>query len=234
MFAAVADTRGRILAEKCEAADVDQQATDALDAAAEHLAHCLCDAGLDASDLAGVAAGIPCPLDANTGVVRSPTILAAWVDLDPARELAKRIGRPVFVDNDANMGARGEQRSGAARGCQDFVYVKASHGIGASLVLGGETYRGTLGIAGEIGHTQLPDANSLCRCGNRGCLETVVSITEVKRQLAHIRLRPDLDPLDWSLAAVGGDPVAARGSAPPAGRSAASWPTFATRSTLTH
>ncbi len=211
VFAAVADTRGRILAEKCEAADVDQRATDALDAAADHLARCLNDAGLDASDLASVAAGIPCPLDANTGVVRSPTILAAWVDLDPARELATRIGRPVFVDNDANMGARGEQRFGAARGCRNFIYVKASHGIGAGLVLGGETYRGAVGIAGEIGHTQLPDANSLCRCGNRGCLETVVSVTEVKRQLAHLRVRPDLHPLEEpSLAAVGRDPVAAR------------------------
>lgn len=210
VFAAVADTRGRILAEKGEAADVDQRATDALDAAADHLAHCLNEASLDASDLAGVAAGIPCPLDANTGVVRSPTILAAWVDLDPARELAARIGRPVFVDNDANMGAVGEQRFGAARGCRNFIYVKASHGIGAGLVLDGETYRGTLGIAGEIGHTQLPDANSLCRCGNRGCLETVVSVTEVKRQLAHLRLGPDLHPLDPSLAAVGRDPVAAR------------------------
>ncbi len=210
VFAAVADTRGRILAENGQGADVDQQATDALDAAADLLRRCLTDAGLAASDLAGVAAGIPCPLDATTGVVRSPTILAAWVDLDPARELATRIGRPVYVDNDANMGARGEQRFGAARGCRDFIYVKASHGIGAGLVLAGETYRGTLGIAGEIGHTQLPDATSLCRCGNRGCLETVVSITEVRRQLAHIRPAPDIHASDPSLAAVAADPVAAR------------------------
>jgi predicted NBD/HSP70 family sugar kinase len=210
VFAAVADTRGRILAEYGQGADVDQQATNALDAAADLLRRCLTDAGLAASDLAGVAAGIPCPLDATTGVVRSPTILAAWVDLDPARELATRIGRPVYVDNDANMGARGEQRFGAARGCRDFIYVKASHGIGAGLVLAGETYRGTLGIAGEIGHTQLPDATSLCRCGNCGCLETVVSITEVRRQLAHIRPEPDIHPSDPSLAAVAGDPVAAR------------------------
>jgi hypothetical protein len=158
VFAAVADTRGRILAENGQPADVDQQATDALDAAANLLERCLTDAGLAASDLVGVAAGIPCPLDATTGVVRSPTILAAWVDLDPARELATRVGRPVYVDNDANMGARGEQRFGAARGCRDFIYVKASHGIGAGLVLAGETYRGTLGIAGESATPNYPMA----------------------------------------------------------------------------
>jgi predicted NBD/HSP70 family sugar kinase len=138
--------------------------------------------------------------------VRSPTILAAWVDLDPARELATRVGRPVHVDNDANMGAHGEQRFGAARGCRDFIYVKASHGIGAALVLGGQTYRGTLGIAGEIGHTQLPDATSWCRCGNRGCLETVVSITEVRRELAHAQL----EPADRSLAPLADNPIARR------------------------
>lgn len=151
VFVAVADTSGRVLADECQTADVDQHSTDALDAAADLLTRCLGAAGLTVSDLAGVAAGIPCPLDANTGVVRSPTILADWVDLHPAAELAARIGRPVHVDNDANMGARGEQHFGAARGCRDFIYVKASHGIGAGLVMGGQTYRGTLGIAGEIG-----------------------------------------------------------------------------------
>jgi predicted NBD/HSP70 family sugar kinase len=203
---AVADTSGRVLADNFQAADVDQHSAGALDAAVELLTQCLASAGLDASDLAGVAAGIPCPLDANTGVVRSPTILADWVDLHPASELARRIGRPVHVDNDANMGARGEQHFGAARGCRDFIYVKASHGIGAGLVLGGRTYRGTLGIAGEIGHTQLPEATNWCRCGNRGCLETVVSITEVRRQLAHVQL----EPAELSLASLAGNPLAAR------------------------
>lgn len=103
VFVAVADTSGRVLADECQTADVDQHSTDALDAAADLLTRCLGAAGLTVSDLAGVAAGIPCPLDANTGVVRSPTILADWVDLHPAAELAARIGRPVHVDNDANM-----------------------------------------------------------------------------------------------------------------------------------
>ena len=184
---AVAQSSGRVLAEHRRTIDVDHQATGALDTAAALLARCLADAHLVASDLISVAAGIPGPLDMKTGLVRSPTILSTWVDLDPARELSTRLGRPIQVGNDANMGAHGELRFGAARGCRDFVYVKASHGIGAGLVLNGDTYRGTLGIAGEIGHTQLPGADNWCRCGNRGCLEAVVSISEVKGQLTHIR-----------------------------------------------
>jgi predicted NBD/HSP70 family sugar kinase len=207
---AVAQSSGRVLAEHRRTVDVDHQGTAALDTAAELLARCLTDADLAPADLIAVAAGIPGPLDMKTGLVRSPTILSAWVNLDPARELSTRLGRPVQVDNDANMGAQGELRFGAARGCRNFIYVKASHGIGAGLVVNGDTYRGTLGIAGEIGHTQLPDAHNWCRCGNRGCLEAVVSISEVNRQLAHVRLEPGAHESDLSLAATSSDHLAAR------------------------
>ena len=78
-----------------------------------------------------VAAGIPGPLDLDSNRVRSPTILSGWVDIAPDAELERRLGLPVQVANDADMGARGELRFGAARGCRDFMYVKASHGIGA-------------------------------------------------------------------------------------------------------
>jgi predicted NBD/HSP70 family sugar kinase len=207
---ALADSAGQVLAERHEPVDVDQHATHALGQAATLLGDCLNERGLTTSDLANITAGIPCPLDADTGVVRSPTILAGWVDLDPAQELTARTGRPAFVDNDANMGARGEQRFGAARGCRNFIYVKVSHGIGAGLVLNGEIYRGALGIAGEIGHTQLPDATSLCRCGNQGCLETVVSIHEVRRQLAVIRPESFGASGELSLAELARDPAASR------------------------
>ncbi|WP_329324685.1 ROK family protein [Streptomyces luteogriseus] len=126
----------------------------------------------------------------------------------PVAVLGRRFGHPVAVANDADMGARGEHAFGAARSLDDFLYIKASHGIGAGMVLAGRTYPGSTGISGEIGHTRLQDSTSLCRCGNRGCLETVVSITEVRRQLAHVltvsgtATDPDtLPPLDELAAA---------------------------------
>jgi predicted NBD/HSP70 family sugar kinase/biotin operon repressor len=194
---ALADATGTIAAERRAAIDVDAHATAALDTAARLLEELLEDAGVAAADLLAVAAGIPGPLDLESNRVRSPTILSGWVDVAPVAELERRIGRGVEVANDADMGARGELRFGAARGCRDFMYVKASHGIGAGLVLGGETYRGAIGVTGEIGHTQVAGAGSLCRCGNRGCLETVVSITEFRRQLGEAH-------------ATTGDPVAER------------------------
>jgi predicted NBD/HSP70 family sugar kinase len=204
---ALADSNATVLSEHGEAVDVDLEAELALDTAASLVERCLDDAGLDASALLAVAAGIPGPIDFGTGLVRSPTILSTWVDLHPTRELSGRLGRPVVVGNDANMGALGELRFGAGRRYRDFVYLKASHGIGAALIIGGETYLGAAGLAGEIGHTQLPDGDRWCRCGNRGCLETVVSITELKRQLAHIQHG---EPWEDSLANVSDDAIASR------------------------
>ena len=86
-----------------------------------------------------------------------------------------RLGVAVELENDANVGALGEKVFGAARGVDDLIYVRVSAGIGAGLILGGRPYRGFGGVAGEIGHVLADPAGPICRCGNRGCLETIAS-----------------------------------------------------------
>jgi predicted NBD/HSP70 family sugar kinase len=199
-----------VLVEHRKSVNVDDQADTAFNTAAELLQRCLKDVDASASEVLSIAAGIPGPLDSGSRRVRSATILSAWVGLDPERELSNRLGRTVHVGNDADMGAQGELRFGSARGCHDFLYIKASHGIGAGLVLNDKTYRGSSGMAGEIGHTQLPGAVSWCRCGLRGCLETVVSITEIQRQLEHIRVQKASPDGGLSLTSITDHPVAAR------------------------
>ncbi|HZC74029.1 MAG TPA: ROK family protein [Jatrophihabitans sp.] len=184
--AAVAARDGEVVAERTATLDVDRRPARALDLAAQLAAEVLDDGGHAPLDVSAVAAGLPGPLDVREHTVRAPTILTEWVGIDPAAELGARLGRPVLVGNDADMGAVGEQRFGAARGLDNFLYIKASHGIGAGIVIGGEIYRGATGIAGEIGHTQVIGANDLCRCGSRGCLETLVSVGIVRRQLVHV------------------------------------------------
>lgn len=184
--AAVASNTGEVLAERSDRLDVDHRPAEALDLAAALAGQALRASGRTMDEVLGVGCGIPGPLDVRTQIVRAPTILSDWVDLNPAAELQRRLGRPVVVGNDADMGARGECAFGAARGIDDVLYVKASHGIGAGMVFGGRSYRGSVGIAGEIGHTQIAGATNWCRCGSRGCLETVVSISSVRRQLAHV------------------------------------------------
>jgi len=211
--AAAATTAGEVLHRAVDTLDVDHRPGPAMDLAAELARVCVERSGHAIGDVLGIAAGIPGPLDIRTQVVRPPTILADWVGLAPAAELARRLGHPVVIGNDADMGARGEQAYGAARGLEDFLYIKASHGIGAGIVIGGRPYRGATGMAGEIGHTQIPDAANWCRCGSRGCLETVVSSTTVRRQLAHV-LATHEDTLDGSavppLSELSDNPAAAR------------------------
>ncbi len=80
-----------------------------------------------------------------------------------------------MVDNDANLGALAEAAFGAGRDAGDLVYLKVSSGIGAGLILNGRLYRGSAGLAGELGHVLVDPDGIVCRCGNRGCLETVAA-----------------------------------------------------------
>jgi predicted NBD/HSP70 family sugar kinase len=172
---AIADLSSTVLAERRIEADVDAAATTSLDAAAELVEEVLREAGVDRSQVVGAGMGLPGPIDRRTGTVGSSVILPDWAGLKAAEELAKRIDMHVQVDNDANLGALAEFSLGAGRGVQDIVYVKVSSGIGAGLVLGGRLHHGATGIAGEIGHVQVRADGAVCRCGNRGCLETVAS-----------------------------------------------------------
>ena len=203
---AIGDALGDVVGVEAVDLDVDLHASAALDLAAELLTRLRREH--DVAELAAVVAGIPGPLDLQTGRVCSPTILSGWVGLAPAAELETRIGTPVHVENDAILGAYGELLRGAGRGYGDFLYVKASHGIGAGIVIGGQPYRGGTGLAGEIGHTLLPGHSELCRCGNRGCLEAVVSVPSVRAQIAHTR--PGSDPATLDLTSLDGDPIATR------------------------
>ena len=103
-------------------------------------------------------------------------ILPGWTGLNAGEELSSRLDLHVAVDNDANLGALAEVSFGAGRGLADVIYVMVSSGIGAGLVLGGRLHRGVTGFAGELGHVRVrAEKGAVCRCGNRGCLETVAS-----------------------------------------------------------
>lgn len=194
----VAGTAGNVLAERWSEVDVDHEPGRTFDTVERLVAECAEVAGIAPADLLGAAVGVPGPVGAMDGALRSRTILRGWGDERPARELQRRLGLPVVVGNDADMGARGELHFGAGRGLRDLLYVKASHGIGAGLVLGGRSYRGSLGLAGEIGHSRIGGATGRCRCGRDGCLETVASVEAVRCRL--LRSNPLLSGAGGALA----------------------------------
>jgi predicted NBD/HSP70 family sugar kinase len=121
----------------------------------------------------------------------------------PALEIETRWNLPVFIDNDANLGALAEHWWGAARDVDCATYIKVATGVGAGHIVDGRLFRGANGIAGEIGHTAVAGtAGHRCRCGLRGCLEAEVgSFALVHRAQERLPLYPDstlagIEPLE--------------------------------------
>ncbi|MFV0435582.1 MAG: ROK family protein [Leucobacter sp.] len=188
---AIADFQGVILAERRVLREGGISREESLGRVDRLIAEALAEAGIERAEIRGGALALPAPIDSRTGRVGSAAILPGWTDIDPASACSEILGFPVSVYNDTNLGALGEARWGAGRGVSDLVYIWVSEGVGAGLILNGELYSGTGGIAGELGHSvHRRDSGDLCRCGNRGCLETVVSTRAVIRLL-----EPHVGPL---------------------------------------
>lgn len=155
---------------------------DGLATASRLLDEVLHRAGTRRAALRGAVVGLPAPLDLVTGAVGASGVLPGWVGVPLAGRVAEHLGVPSWVDNDATLGTLAERRWGALRGVDDGLFLKLSDGVGAGLVLGGRLYRGPDGTAGEIGHVAVHPGDrfaAVCRCGHRGCLETVVSARTV-------------------------------------------------------
>lgn len=131
------------------------------------------------SDLRAVGVGLPAPIDQVTGQVGSEGILPGWRGVPVAAVMEDALATKVSLDNTANLAALGEFKFGALQGVSTGVYIKASYGVGAGLIIGGELFRGSAGTAGEIGHVTIDEDGPVCRCGNRGCLDTFVGVQAV-------------------------------------------------------
>ncbi|CAN5303555.1 ROK family protein [soil metagenome] len=117
-----------------------------------------------------------------------------WKGVLPlAKMFSEEFGIPTILTNDANAAAVGEMIYGNAKGMKDFVMITLGTGLGSGFVCGGLLLNGHNGIAGEIGHTSVNPAGRFCNCGKRGCLETYVSATGIKRTVYKL-LADHLEP----------------------------------------
>ncbi len=171
---AVTDLEGRILGHRDEPADIGAGPERCLDRVEELFAELISATRDLPGKLWGVGIGVPGPVEFLSGRPVSPPIMPGW-DGYPVRErFAERYGAPVWVDNDVNLLALGEWRSGIAVGHDNVVVVKIGTGIGAGIISNGRLHRGAQGSAGDVGHIQVVDSASIvCRCGNVGCLEAL-------------------------------------------------------------
>jgi glucokinase len=206
--AALVDGSGHILAQ------VKRKLPDRAPAAvADILAEAIVEAQGERGTLP-VGVGVAGQILAESGVVSLGPNLG-WRDVPFAAMLLERVGRAVFVLNDLQVAALGELGAGAAMGQQHAALVFVGSGVGSGLILGGKLYTGSMGVAGEFGHTRAVPRGRRCGCGELGCLEAYVGgrnlIERVKEALAAgtpSRLQPGATATDVEREAMAGDPLA--------------------------
>jgi predicted NBD/HSP70 family sugar kinase len=188
--AVLTDLVGTVLWDGSVQLDVDGDPESALSSAATLLDRAIDEVGAERERILGLGLGIACPVDKTTGALHADGIMPGWIGMRPAQELGRRTGLPVRIINDANAGVLAERRFGAARNCVNVVYLRLSSGIGAGVMSDGRMLLGHGGLAGELGHVTVEANGAVCRCGNRGCLETVASPPAVAALLTRSWGRP--------------------------------------------
>jgi predicted NBD/HSP70 family sugar kinase len=205
----IVDLRRDVLAEGERSMSLGTLAGDGIEIARDLFDELVAGADIDRREILTVGVGLPGPIHHATGTIGGYTLLPQWVDIDLPGSFSEAFGLPTFVENDANLGALAEYSWQAQHGVSTLVYVRLATGIGGGMVINGQLYVGASGTAGEIGHVTIEEKGPLCRCGNRGCLETLVSVPAILSQLSG-SLGRSMDVAGWVRTAKAGHPASIR------------------------
>lgn len=211
------DKQGKIIAERQRPTQEREKFDDYIADVAGDVKELLKQTG---AELAGIGIGAPCGNNHNGTIENAANF--RWKGVLP---IAERFEDhfpevPVYVTNDANAAAVGEMVYGNAKGMRDFIYITLGTGLGSGFVANGDVIYGHDGFAGELGHIIVECGGRDCGCGRKGCLETYVSATGIKRTVFELMAntihkselrRKSFDELtgeDIMAAALKGDPIA--------------------------
>lgn len=157
------------------------------DAVIDRIASCIQfavdEADLSIKQVRGVGIGAPGGVDYESGTVIFAPNLVGWKDVPLKKELEKRLGVPVFVQNDANVAMLGVYVAELKSKPRDVVGLFLGTGIGGGLIINGELHSGFAHTAGEIGHMVIDINGPKCGCGNRGCFEALCSRTAIVQRI---------------------------------------------------
>jgi predicted NBD/HSP70 family sugar kinase len=170
---AITDLAAHVLAEDTREMAIAQGPEAVLSWLEEAFVDLVAQAGRAVVEVRGVGVGVPGPVEFAAGIPVAPPIMPGWDGYPVAQRLRERFDAPTLLDNDVNLMALGEHWSGH-REFEHMLYVKVGTGIGSGIISDGRIHRGAQGAAGDIGHIRLPGHDdTLCRCGNAGCLEAI-------------------------------------------------------------
>jgi glucokinase len=134
------------------------------------------------SEIIAIGVGAAGQIDRKNGVVVDAPNLGVH-DMQLGSILRTHFGKPVYVGNDVEVAAQGENLYGAGKGYNNFVCMFIGTGIGSGIVQNGKLYTGLSGTAGEVGHMTLVADGRICGCGSRGCLEAYASRTAITKSI---------------------------------------------------
>ena len=199
----VTDLAGKLQTHRVIPLSAEVPAEQSLLGVADLITQVLAEAHVAPERLVGLGVGASGLVDPVTGVnLVAPNL--GWRHVPIPEILSRRLRMPIFVDNNVRAMALAEAMFGAGRGVNTLAFVYSRIGVGAGFVVGGDVYRGSRAGAGEIGHvTMIPAGGAPCRCGNTGCLETLVSEPEIVRQAQVLARRAPDSILAAQLAADG-------------------------------
>jgi glucokinase-like ROK family protein len=189
---AVMNLRAEIVCSKLVNFAINTSPGDVLQGMCADIHELVTNCSVDRRLILGVGVGASGLVDYLEGI----NILAPNLDWHqvPIRDfMESHLGLPVVVENNVRAMALGEAYFGCGRGAQSVAFVYGRTGVGAGFVINHQLFRGSSTGAGEIGHMILvPENGELCRCGNRGCLETLVSEAVIIRRAQRIaEMKPD-------------------------------------------
>ncbi|MFS0638957.1 ROK family protein [Mesobacillus foraminis] len=133
----------------------------------------------------GIGVGVHGFVDENQSIVYTPH--SNWDKIDLKNLLEDQFQLPIFIDNEANVGAFGEKLYGLIKSNESSIYVSVGTGIGLGIILNDKLYRGSNGFSGEMGHMTIESNGKKCGCGNQGCWELYASESAFYKNLSRLK-----------------------------------------------
>ncbi len=202
----VTDLGGNILAYRKVPSRVETGADSALRQLTSEVDSLLREAGIPSRQVTGIGVGISGVLERSTGTTLFWPKVPQWVNVPVRKAFAEKFNTIVEIEDTPRTMALAERRFGNGKHVSEYVYVSIGAGTGAAFFLRDQLYIGGGGFAGELGHVTVDAHGPLCSCGNRGCLEVMVSAAALIRR-AQTALAEGLSPILWHLSSGNGNKI---------------------------
>ncbi|MFZ5828149.1 MAG: ROK family protein [Bacillota bacterium] len=184
------DLMGRVLVSHEVPMPAGQSVDSTLSSLLDLAHHLVAQAPRTPMGILGVGVGVPGVVNTAQGtVLLAPNL--GWRDLQLRTLLEQSLGLPVYLENEANAAALGEKWFGVGAEVPNLIYLSLGMGIGTGVIVNGQLFRGSHGLAGEAGHQVVEAGGAACNCGNRGCWELYASEGALRRRLRDLNLDTD-------------------------------------------